>query len=172
MTQAGQFVNLRTMKKSPEQILTEGLLAGFVGGKVLKTNRGGFSVESSHFVENDAVYHDEWIAGRLGGGQELVEVGGAKFTRLYAGGVIGSRKLSELGVTEKEVMEYLAGKLKELSDQTRLLKTCLPKPDGEWQYSYIPKGVVQDIPLTQGLERIDYKNKMVFAHAFLLSPVK
>ena len=160
------------MKKGPEQILTKGLLAGFAEGKILKTDRGGFSVKSSHFVENGAIYHDEWIAGQLGGGQELVEVGGERFTRLYAGGVIKSEELLELGISEKQVAAYLISKLKELGDQTRLFVACLPEPDGDWEYSYMPKGVVQSIRLHQGLERIDYKNKMVFAHAFLLSPIK
>ncbi|MBU0569897.1 hypothetical protein KKB40_03890 [Patescibacteria group bacterium] len=64
-----------------EKLLARGLQKGFGGGTARTgVKRGGFELESSHYETKDGgVYHDEWLANRVGGGQELVEVEGERY---------------------------------------------------------------------------------------------
>jgi len=156
-----------------QKALTAGLLAGY-GGKTefSRTNRGGFSLKRSHLEDDGGVYHDEWPPGRTGGGQELVTVGGERYTRLYAGGVMDEEKLKERGVGEKEVIAYLKRKILELGEKTRLEVDCLPEPDGDWRYSYQVIERMEALDMIVGREAIEYTEETVFVHFFLLCPVK
>jgi hypothetical protein len=82
------------MNNTIKQALTDGLLGGYVGETEFKSIiRGGFEMKQSHYEKNGAIYHDEWLPNRTGGGQELVEIEGQPFTRLYAGGLVNEEQL-------------------------------------------------------------------------------
>ncbi len=160
-----------------DRLLTQGLAAGY-GAEVTKPEtvlRGDFLLKASDFKpDNDptASYHDEWLPGRVGGGQELVTVGGQKATRLYAGGTISPEQLKDLGLTEDHVIGYLRGKITDLGGATRLHQHCMPLADGKWQYSYVIAEHLKNIDLTVGVETVRYDGQQVFAHGFLISPVE
>ena len=155
------------------KLLNKGLKEGYAGGTVKKgVNRGGFKLDSSHFESGSGIYHDEWMAGRVGGGQEIVEVEGKVFTRVYAGGNISETKLKKLKISGKDVIGFLKKQMVENSDSIRLLKDILPDPDGDWQYKYEIIDSEGDIPVTTGKESIFYKNELVFVHILILSPVE
>lgn len=146
-------------KQKISQALTTGLLAGYVDKSTFnKITRGGFELTSSHFTEDDIVYHDEWTNG---GGQEIVKVEDQIFTRVYAGGAIGDTK---------EVIQKLIYFLQNLKDKTRLFENC-SQVDGDWEYEYKNLDIQQDLEITTGKETIKYKNKTVFVHCFVLSPI-
>ncbi len=163
------------MNKDIETGLTEGLLAGYAG-KISKpvTRSDNFSGDVSHVpLSSGGVYHDEWfVEAHLGGGQELVEVNGVKFTRLYGGGTPKPPVLAELGLEVKDVGRYLVSKITELGDKTRLLQDCNPEPDGDWQYRYNITNTNAEIEVTTATESIDYKGHIVHLHPFILCPIK
>lgn len=162
-----------------ESILTKGLLANYArepgsGFESKKVIRAGFPVETGELkFEDGSLYHDEWTANRTGGGQELVKNSeGKTFTRLYAGGTIALEELKSLGLTKKDVTNYLKTKLSELGNKTRLFLPLSPEADAHWQYAYEIKEVLDKIPLTVGRESISYKGRTVFVHYMLLCPVE
>ncbi len=158
--------------KEIKDVLTKGLLAGFAGGKPKEVVRGNFTGKVSEPDLDDGIYHDEWFTGfRSGGGQELVSIGENKFTRLYAGGTVKKGILEKLGTSEGEVGSYLVGKINELGDRTRLFEDCIPEVDGDFQYSYRITSRDEEIGVTTGVEKINYKDTTVFIHAFILSPI-
>lgn len=137
--------------------LTSGLLAGYGGQTEFKSiTRGGFELKSSHFENDEIVYHDEW---NNGGGQEIISVGGENFTRVYAG--ISTDD-------SKETIGKLIYFISELKDKTRLFSDC-QMSDGDWQYQY--KIIDIDSGVTTGKETISFQNKIMFVHVFVLSPV-
>lgn len=135
--------------------------------------RGGFSVTTSHYEDpaSGGTYHDEWLPGRLGGGQELVRVGEKRMTRLYGGGTVAAEALTRLGISENDVMAFLMKMIQQLGDATRLEKDCSAVEDGEWQYQYVVKEQLPEISLTVGKEEIKYRDEVVFVHYFLLTEV-
>lgn len=153
--------------------LTDGLLTGYAGQKKPEEIvRGGFRGKASH-VDEGFAYHDEWFTDNyLGGGQELLEINGEKFTRLYAGGTPVKETLDQLGITGKDVSKYLKSKIQELSDNTRLTNDCLPKKEEGWEYSYKVTSYNESIGVTTGMETITYQGEIVHIHAFILSPIK
>lgn len=161
------------MNKDIESALTKGLLTGYAGGKVESVSRGEFVGKSSHVELPDGqVYHDEWFANSSGGGQELVQVGDSRFTRLYAGGTPDEQTLSSLGISASDVGAYLKRKITELGETTRLMKESTPEPDGDWQYAYKITGNYPETSVSTSLESIEYKGTVVHHHAFILCPVK
>lgn len=163
------------MSKKIEKLLSDGLSSGYAGKNWSKVTRDIFAGESSHFNSPDGgVYHDEWFVGKhLGGGQELVKIAEEGFTRLYAGGTPDPEILEKLGITTKDVGNYLIKKVKELGDRTRLFSDCIPEPEGDWQYSYKVLRHNQDsIPVTVSVEQIQYKGIPVHLHPFIISPIK
>jgi len=161
------------MEKNESIVLTEGLQEGFAGKtEIQPSERGGFSIKVSHIVDAEGnIYHDEWSAERAGGGQELIEVDSKQFTRVYAGGTIPLDKLEELGTTKKEVIKYLKKQITENGSKTRLYSDFDPEPEGDWRYSYKIIDSEEKIPLTTGKESIYFKEKLVFVHDFIISPV-
>ena len=165
-----------------ESLLTEGLKAGFVKGGTSKEEVwvGPFQVKSSERVildpETEEVtghYIDQWTPGRLGGGQELVQVGDERAIRLYAGGTLPEEELIKLGTNHDEIMTYLTDKITALGEQTRLGKPCRPDPDGLWQYAYeILRKDVDGIPVRVSLETIAFKDTTVYAHPLIQSPIE
>lgn len=157
------------------KVLTEGLLAGYAGegtkrGEVM---RGPFHLETSHYEKDGTVYRDEWAADRSGGGQELVQTkDGKKTTRVYAGGTVNKEVLDELGIVKKDVTKYLKLKIQELGEKTRLGEDCEPDPDGDWRYSYKIVSSNTRIPLTVGIEIIEFKERPVFIHSHSIAPVE
>jgi len=161
------------MKEEFKSALTNGLNAGYAGGKPESINRGSFSGKASHIELPEGVtYHDEWFASSSGGGQELVRVGDEIFTRLYAGGTTSEEVLSQLGITDKDVGSYLKRKIIELGEKTRLMENCEPGADGDWQYKYLLTGNYPETNVTTSLESITYRETPVHHHAFILCPVK
>lgn len=163
------------MSEQIEKILTEGLNAGFAGkGRITKISRAGFSGKASDFQSEDGrVYHDEWFTpNHLGGGQELVEVDGKRFTRLYAGGTPDPEALKKLGLTEEEVGKYLVAKIVKHGPKTRLFEDCLPEAEGDWQYSYKVTERFEGIPVVTAIESITFKGILVHVHPFILSPLE
>ncbi len=162
------------MNKKIKDGLTKGLLAGYAGGKVLDVNRGGFEGKSSHVeLGKDKMYHDEWFVDHHnGGGQELIQIGTEKYTRLYAGGTPAVEHLESLGIAAKEVSAYLIKKIAELADKTRLLEECTPAADGKWHYSYVITGSYPETEVTTGVESITYNDTIVHIHAFIISSVR
>ena len=171
---AGIYSIISSMKEV-KKALTKGLIAGYAGKLGRKTKlRNCFNVNYSRYVDaaSNTVYHDEWIANRVGGGQELVEVGDSALTRVYAGGTISIEGLESLGLSKKDVTNYLKKKILDLKEKTRLLEDCKPKPDGNWQYSYQIIDNETNIPLTIGKETITYKRELVFVHGMMLCPIE
>lgn len=162
------------MSKSTE-LLTEGLSRGYAGKTEIEiVDRGGFKFKQSHYVDEPTgeIYHDEWLAARTGGGQELAIAGEEKITRLYAGGVISPDRLKKLGITKKDVIGYLIKKVGELGNKTRLFEDCTPASDGDWQYVYKITDRIESVGLTRALETINYKRVQVFVHGFETCPIK
>lgn len=155
-----------------QMALTRGLLSGY-GGKTVfaKVKRGTFSLNSSHFEDKLITYHDEWLPANTGGGQELVRVGSTQYTRIYAGGIISNSILTQLKITEGEIINFLKLTILDQKHRTRLFKSCLPKSDGVWQYTYQVLEKNPSISATLGKETIKFKGKTVFVHYFLLCPI-
>ncbi len=155
-----------------QMALTRGLLSGY-GGKsdFAKVKRGTFNLNSSHFEDKLITYHDEWLPANTGGGHELVRVGSTQYTRLYAGGIISKLKLTHLGITETDIINFLKLTIIDQKHRTRLFNSCLPKSDGVWQYSYQVLEKDPSISVTLGKETIKFKAKTVFVHYFLLCPI-
>ena len=153
------------------ELLTKGLQGGFAGGTVLKgINRGSFAIESSHAEIFGGIYHDEWMASRAGGGQELVRIGNKIYTRVYAGGTIQEEELKRLGITEKEVTVFLKSQMIKNGDKIRL-HSNFESEEGDWKYKYQILEKEEKIPMTTGKETIYFKGELVFQHNFILSPV-
>lgn len=160
------------MLAKKDRLFAAGLRAGFGGGTVMKAiDRGGFNLKLSHFESGGGVYHDEWLADRAGGGQEIVGVGKTTFTRVYAGGTISLEELKKLGISKGDVMAFLGKQIMENGERIRLYSDFEPKPEGDWQYSYKVLETDGEIPLTLGKEVIKYKGQIVFVHDFIISPV-
>ncbi len=156
-----------------KKLLNKGLKAGYAGGIVRKgVKREGFSLESSHLEINGGKYHDEWLAGRVGGGQELVKNNGDTFTRVYAGGTIADKRLELLGITGRDVIGFLKTQMTENSEYIRLFDNFTPKPEGDWQYKYEIIDKEDGIPIITGKESIFYKKELVFTHILILCPVE
>lgn len=162
------------MNKDIENTLTQGLVTGYAGGKPDVIERGSFPGKSSHpTLPNDAIYHDEWfVLNHSGGGQELVQVGEQKFTRLYAGGTPDPKELVELGITPEDVNKYLKKKIMDLQDKTRLFENSNPDPEDKWKYLYEITGNYPETSVTTSLESITYDGQTVHIHAFILCPLK
>ena len=153
-------------------LLNEGLANGHAGGTKRETvQRGFFPMEQSVHESPEGTYLDQWIADRVGGGQELVVIGEQIATRLYAGGTIGLEQLKELGLGKKDVTRKLKQFIKDSDGKTRLLENYEAQ-DGDWQYSYRIMERLETIPLTVGIEAINFKGNLVFVHGFLHSPVE
>ena len=152
--------------------LTKGLTAGYVGEtNFSKIERGGFSFQTSHLETDQLKYHDEWLASEVGGGQEIIDVNGLQFTRLYAGGVVDKEDLEALGTNKEAVINFLKQTILELKEQTRLFNNCQFKPNEDWFYSYTIIDRDQALPITTAKEQIFYKKRVVFVHNFLLCPI-
>lgn len=153
--------------------LNTGLKKGFTGEtEFLTLERAGFPLHGSHFIDGDAIYHDEWAVNRVGGGQELVKVGGQMYTRVYAGGTIATGEMEKLGITKKDVMGYLFACIKEFGEQIRLHEDVGPRSQDEWTYEYKVIEKNNEVPMTTGKEMISYKGKVVFIHVFVMCPVE
>ena len=158
-----------------DKILARGLVDGYVGRlRAVPVWRGPF--EGKHTLSMNGqygeVYIDEWFAHLRGGGQELVQVGDKKATRLYAGGVIDTEELTKMGLTKKDVITKLKAFLAEAGEKTRLHEDCRPTPNGNWSYSYTVLGHVPEVDLTLGKEELCYRESLAFVHYFLVSPVE
>lgn len=113
------------MSQKTNRAITRGLLAGYGGKtKFVSVHRGGFELKSSEFSENGIEYIDQWLAKDAGGGQELVRFDGEEFTRLYAGGIVKPERLAKLGITGKEIIEFLVKQISLLGEKTRLFDDC------------------------------------------------
>jgi hypothetical protein len=158
--------------KNIEKGLTKGLISGY-GGKTKFTTviRGSIELKSSHFEEQNLIYHDEWLPNNIGGGQELLKIGDQQFTRLYSGGTIKEEKLKSLGITKKDVILFLKETILEQKEKTRLFKKCNPKPKNGWSYSYQILEKETAISLVVSKETISFKNEIVFVHCFFLCPI-
>lgn len=152
-----------------KKALTTGLLASYAGKTQFSSiNRGSFSLKSSHYQDEEIIYHDEWANN---GGQELVEIGGEQFTRVYAGGVVNPEALKTLGINEADVISNLKNRLTQIGDQTRLFSDFKAENNHGWDYEYKIIDSDEQLFITVGKEIISYKNHLVFIHIFVLSPV-
>jgi hypothetical protein len=160
------------MSTKTDKLLNHGLKEGFGGSTVMSdVQRTGFSLKSSHFENEDGVYHDEWFADRAGGGQEIVKSEEITYTRVYAGGTIPLEKLADLGISKSDVMKFLKKQITENGEKIRLYSNFEPAAEGDWQYSYKVINSDLEIPLTAGKETIKFKGNLVFVHVFVISPV-
>lgn len=163
------------MTTKTAELLAKGLKSGFGGGNVMKNvKRAKFNFDSSHLENGSNVYHDEWIAGTkgFGGGQEIVETNGQRYTRVYAGGTVYPSILKKLAITETQVMGYLKDQIIENGHKIRLFKSFSPRLTSPWKYEYKVDKKTSELPITTGTERIYYKNKLVFQHNFIICPVE
>ena len=146
-------------KPNISRALTIGLLAGYTGKTEFKpVSRSVFTLKSSHFEEDDVIYHDEWTNG---GGQEIVRVGSEQFTRVYAGGTVNDNPA---------IIPKLIYFIQQLRDKTRLFTDC-ESSDGLWQYHYKVIDIDSTLDITVGKETISLNNQIVFVHYFILSPI-
>ncbi|OGM32466.1 hypothetical protein A2803_03275 [Candidatus Woesebacteria bacterium RIFCSPHIGHO2_01_FULL_44_21] len=161
---------------SPEikDILTKGLLSGYINDtNVLTTERGAFLFSSSDYRGPEGNYHDEWIGKRSGGGQEIVQAGDKRYTRLYAGGTLDDETLLQLGITRKQISEFRTEAIEKGLDQTRLETVFnYESEDRKWLYGYDIESDEQEFNLMIGREQILYNEEIVFLHKFLLTPVE
>ena len=158
--------------KDIEAGLTRGLVSGYGGRTTFSTTtRGLFPFKASHLEEDGLVYHDEWLSASTGGGQELVRAGDQQFTRLYAGGVVQESTLTELGITEEDIIAFLKSTILEQQEKTRLFQSCSPESVGDWSYSYQILDREKALPITFGKETISYRDRVVFVHSFLLCSI-
>ncbi|MDO8269136.1 MAG: hypothetical protein Q7T54_00510 [Candidatus Levybacteria bacterium] len=158
-----------------KKALTVGLLAGYAGknADIKDIVRAGFRGKSSDVMLSNGKYHDEWfVPTHTGGGQEFVDVNGQKFTRLYGGGTPDREVLDFLGITDKDVNDFLKRNISQLGEKTRLFTDCLPEADGVWQYAYKVTSNEKEIGVVTGIETIDYSGTRVHIHAFILSPIE
>lgn len=157
-------------KSKVSQALTTGLINGY-GGKTefTKVNRAGFEMSSSHYQNDEIIYHDEWTNN---GGQELVKVDGESFTRLYAGGIVQQEILNSLNITDDDISQKLKSSIVEFGDKTRLFSDFKSETVNGWTYEYIILDNNEDIEVTTGKETIYYQGHPVFIHIFVLSPIK
>lgn len=131
-------------------------------------------VLTTHFEDysKDATYTDQWVKSKqLTGGQEIIKVKKEIFTRLYAGGVVDTKEINELGITPEDIYKYLKNTIKENPD-TRLFETVHSKEASNWEYSYNVIRKNNQIPLTIGEETIAYKGNTVFIQAIIMCLVK
>ena len=158
-----------------EKALNAGLLAGYLAKRPPgRVTRGGIEFRVSHpdkkTMGDSGVYHDEWISGRNGGGQETILTGEGAFTRVYAGGVYPESDLVQLGTDYHSVESRLSFFIKGSGGQTRLDQDYFAV-DGDWQYSYEVIERFPQIQLTTGIEKIDLKGQTVFVHLIGVSPI-
>ncbi len=160
------------MADSTPSPLTTGLLAGYAGKTTFSpVDRAGFSFLSSDYQETELTYHDEWLNAHNGGGQEVVRTPQGSWTRLYAGGVLAESDLKTLGISEKEVIEFLQKVLKTYAGESRLFENFAVGED-PWLYEYELLHHDSAVDLTFGKESILYTGTVVFAHGFLISPIR
>jgi hypothetical protein len=76
-----------------------------------------------------------------------------------------------LGITPKEIIEFLVKVISENPGQTRL-RVPFSFQDGSWAYTYEVLDTTESLDLTIGKEKILYKDEIVFVHGFLLSPIQ
>jgi len=157
-------------KNKIEKALTQGLLAGYGNKtKFKKIKRGSFNISSSHFENNEIIYHDEWTNG---GGQEIVKIRNSVFTRVYAGGIVSESILNKFGITPQDINQNLIYRINQLGSTTRLFNNCQPEKLNDWDYEYKILNKDIEVEVTVGKESIKYKNQLVFVHCFVLSPIK
>lgn len=161
------------MEKNSKDILSKGLLEGYVGKTVRGSAvRAGFNLKTSDYDGPEGKYHDEWDADYNGGGQELTATSsGEVATRVYAGGTLTKDKLEALGLTKKDVIGKLVLFVNKLGDKTRLDEDAEVLEGEDWKYTYKVLRRVEEIPLDFGQEEIRYKNSLVFIHGHIISPV-
>lgn len=146
-------------------------LAVFSGkSKFGKITRGKFGMVSSEINDADVLYIDQWFPGHLGGGQEIVEVGGQRYTRVYAGGTVDDAILTSLGVTKDDVMTRLKNSLLEAGGKTRFDQPFV-RIENDWKYQYKPGEYDEATGMITGKEVITYKNSPIFVHFFIISRV-
>lgn len=153
------------------ELLNIGLLEGYARKSVVPrgTTRAGVEFKVINSRTGGGLYHDEWIAGRTGGGQELATVDHETWTRLYGGGVIPDTDLVKLGIDKQAVLRKLREFIIGSDGKTRLHEDYeASKQDWEYRYSILHRS--ERVGLTVGLETIGLKGEEVFAHGFLISP--
>ncbi len=159
--------------KSFSALLTNGLQSGYgSSSKLTKINREGFEGKQSLLEGDGGKYVDQWFADTLGGGQELVEVDGHKFTRLYGGGTPNAEILESLSISAEQVSAYLKGVIMEAGSRTRLFEEYFVDNGDGWVYSYNIIKTDESIPVILASEEIFYKGTRVHWHLFILSPIK
>ncbi len=147
------------------EALNHGLLKGYVGDKPPGWKvRGGVDFRSLEQNLSSGTYHDEWISGRNGGGQEtFASKTESSYTRVYSGGVFPDAILTRLGTDMLTVESRLSSFIKGSEGKTRLDQDYF-KVDGDWQYGYEVIERFPEIGLTLGIEKIDFKDNAVFVH--------
>lgn len=160
------------MKLKIEKALTDGLAKGYALAEPTPVTREKFRGLSTDVQFPKGSYHDEWFGRESGGGQELVQVEGHQYTRLYAGGTVSQEKLAQLGITSEDVIGYLMQKIQELGPRTRLHRNCIPRSDKKWQYLYEIMRQNRALEITNARERILFKGTLVHEHSFMLCPIR
>ena len=146
-------------------------LAVFSGKSTFENiRRGKFAMVSSVIDDGTVYYIDQWFPGHMGGGQEILEVDGAQYTRVYAGGTVDDGILMGLGISKNDVMGCLKNSLLEAAGKTRF-DAPYARQDGDWSYQYTPAEVEPTTGMMTGKEVITYKGTPVFVHFFIISPV-
>ena len=163
------------MDEGVKKILSEGLSSGYVGKtERISVDRNGFPFEASTYNGPEGHYHDQWAAHRTGGGQEMVEIGGKKYTRVYAGGTIFTEELQKLGIPEGEenVNKRLVKFINSISASSTRLDQDVSAKDGKWDYSYKVMDREDRVPVILGKEEIRYVDTLVFVHYHIMCPVE
>lgn len=158
------------MTNTISDAFTKGL-AVFSGKSTFeKIVRGKFAMVSSTIDDGNVYYIDQWFPGHLGGGQEILEVNGQRYTRVYVGGTIADEKLQPLGITKDDVMACLKKSLLIAGAATRF-DEAFTLTEGKWKYMYTPGEVDEVVGVMMGKEIITYDGTPVFVHFFLISSV-
>lgn len=150
----------------------KGLKAGFAGESTFeKVVRGKFGMKSSSFTAEGLSYIDQWFAGRVGGGQEILEVGGERYTRVYAGGTAEESVLASLHITKDDILGCLKGTILAAGEKIRFDQPYIHE-NTSWKYEYTPGDTDKVTGMISGKEKISYKGTPVFVHLFIISRVE
>ena len=166
-----KFFTILTMNPNIKSAFTQWLITGYANKQCIPIDRAGNPWVASDVKTEHFHYHDErFYEKHLGGGQELVNVDGIRYMRLYAWGTPVEWVLHELNIDTREVNGYLKKKIIELWDTTRLNEDCFPVADGAWKYEYRVQW--QEWEVVIWYERIFYQDIQVHFHAFIICPIK
>lgn len=154
-------------------LLHKGLTQEFSGGgttEELIISGRAVKVTIIQFPDG-TIYRDQFFTNGGGGFETFINKDGKGVIRKYAGNSSSSERLTELGLTEKEIMDFLAKVILNNALSTRL-DSDVAFIEGDFRYNYSVTNIIDDPFLIIGIEEIFYKGKLVFVHTINIAELK